>query len=171
MEYNQESLSASSLTEWMEASTASLADWMGTAKTLAESVVDLPSGEHGYTALRAAPFQRSNSLDPSSAKRPLPPLRRSHTASPSARRPRRGRKRTDREVRARNAVRVTNDDRLQRIVDEVAVTEDRMRAFLEQEGQLDAIKAYFRKGGAITNSSYREGIHFYVMSQTATKAA
>lgn len=65
---------------------------------------------------------------------------------------------------SRNSTRrsVTSNEKFQRIIEDMAVTEEAMRDFLNQEGGLQSIKQSLKDCGVVTNSSILQGIHFVV---------
>ena len=57
---------------------------------------------------------------------------------------------------------VTSNVKFQRIIEDMAVTEEEMKEFLEREGGLQALKNSMKSSGIVTNSSVLQGIHFFV---------
>ena len=55
---------------------------------------------------------------------------------------------------------------LQRIIDDMAVTEDDMKNLLEQDGGLEALKMALKNSGVVTTSSVIQGLHFFVRECT-----
>jgi len=163
----------SSLVNLMEAAKAAVERIRGEE----EEVEEKPSEEFNARA----PLRRYKSMEPMPRPAPAPsdrrgtPLKRSNSSIDITtnvyRRSQLMMERQPRRGRRKDSARVTDDDRLQRIVDSVSLERDAVKNLLDQDGQLDAIKAYFKKGGAVTNSACKEGIHFYMMTQMANNAA
>ena len=77
----------------------------------------------------------------------------------------------DRQRQRRSNARNTTNQRFQRIIDVMSVSEDDMKDLLELEGGLETLKKALKSSGVVTHSSIQQGIHFYVKecSVDATK--